>query len=216
MPYYYNAEKRYYEVFFYVKINGKRKQIHRRGFKTVKLAKEFERNYIMKYNNSTEVLFKTLFESYIGYSKSRNRVRTWKEKINISHKYLTYFQNMKLNEITSLQISNWQNDILGLKYSENYPRKTNTQLLALFKYGEKIFHIKNPVRNLEAIGSYQKKKPTVWTIEHFNTFIKTIKNEAIKVGFCILYWTGLRIGELLALTSEDINFENLTINIDKT
>ena len=32
----------------------------------------------------------------------------------------------------------------------------------------------------------------------------------------VLFWTGCREGELLALTLNDINFEDNTINIDKT
>jgi len=36
------------------------------------------------------------------------------------------------------------------------------------------------------------------------------------MAFQILYWTGMRIGELLALSFNDIDFENRKISISKT
>lgn len=36
------------------------------------------------------------------------------------------------------------------------------------------------------------------------------------VAFMVLYWTGMRIGELLALTPGDIDFEKRTISISKS
>ena len=36
------------------------------------------------------------------------------------------------------------------------------------------------------------------------------------MAFLLLYWTGMRIGELLALTYNDINLEEKTISINKS
>ena len=57
----------------------------------------------------------------------------------------------------------------------------------------------------------------VWTIEEFNQFIKAIKHKKESVvGFNILFYTGIRIGELLALTISDIDFEKHRIRINKS
>ena len=37
-----------------------------------------------------------------------------------------------------------------------------------------------------------------------------------RIIFQMLFWLGCRVGELLALTSQDIDFENGTVNISKT
>lgn len=52
-------------------------------------------------------------------------------------------------------------------------------------------------------------------MEEFNLFIDTVmdKYEAW-MGFQIMFWTGMRVGELLALKVEDIDFEDKTIRID--
>lgn len=54
------------------------------------------------------------------------------------------------------------------------------------------------------------------TISEFNNFIGFEDNKLYKNFFTILFYTGMRRGELLALTKEDINFEDNTISINKT
>ena len=56
-----------------------------------------------------------------------------------------------------------------------------------------------------------------WTLDEYLTFRKGIKNKAFSyLCFEILYWSGIREGELLALTAADIDFEHKSININKT
>ena len=57
----------------------------------------------------------------------------------------------------------------------------------------------------------------IWTVEEFNRFLKTVENSPdFHAAYMILFWTGLRVGELLALTIEDIDFENKTLRINKS
>ena len=57
----------------------------------------------------------------------------------------------------------------------------------------------------------------IWTLDEFNLFAKTLEHKPlIHAGFHILFWCGLRIGELLALTFGDINFEKKTLTINKS
>lgn len=53
--------------------------------------------------------------------------------------------------------------------------------------------------------------------DEFETFLETVddKPEA-KMAFQFLYWTGMRIGELLALTYNDINLEEKTVSVNKS
>lgn len=56
-----------------------------------------------------------------------------------------------------------------------------------------------------------------WTREEFNKFIPILSNKPhSKLAFEIMYWTGMRIGELLALTPSDIDIKNKTISINKS
>lgn len=56
-----------------------------------------------------------------------------------------------------------------------------------------------------------------WTLDEHQAFIKQIQPESrYYILFQILYWTGMRIGELLALTKSDIDFRSCKISITKT
>ena len=53
--------------------------------------------------------------------------------------------------------------------------------------------------------------------DEFNEFLKTVEDKPdARLAFLVLYWTGMRIGELLALTYYDVNLEEKTISINKS
>ncbi len=55
-----------------------------------------------------------------------------------------------------------------------------------------------------------------WTKEEFNAFIEAVKDDpAVHAIFMTLYYTGIREGELLALTAEDIDLEKKTLSVNK-
>ena len=56
-----------------------------------------------------------------------------------------------------------------------------------------------------------------WTREEFNQFIATFdKSDPFYTAFLVLYYTGMRIGELMALTFADVDLKAGTISINKT
>jgi integrase len=56
-----------------------------------------------------------------------------------------------------------------------------------------------------------------WTQEEFQAFLECVADKSISYyAFEILYWTGIREGELLALTPADFNFEKKTLRINKS
>ena len=216
MSYHFNKEKKYYEVSFRVVINGKRKQIHRRGFPTVKAAKDFEREFLHKNNNSIEMSFKSLYELYIEYISKRVKERYLIIKKSVFKNILPFFENCQLNEITPLIVSKWQNEMLGKGFKNNYLRNCNAQLKAIFTFADKFYDMKSPMKKLDPICSSEKKELNIWSVEDFNLFYNSLDKEIHKILFLLLFWTGARIGETLALTYKDIDFENSTININKS
>lgn len=56
-----------------------------------------------------------------------------------------------------------------------------------------------------------------WTVDEFNQFISAVSDKPTsKVIFTTLFYTGLREGELLALTPADIDFEQRTLSVNKS
>ena len=64
---------------------------------------------------------------------------------------------------------------------------------------------------------YCKKETEIWTLEEYNNFIKELESDPIYYNaFQLVFWGGLRTGELLALTPADIDFTEKTIRINKS
>lgn len=87
----------------------------------------------------------------------------------------------------------------------------------MFNYGVKYYSIKNnPCLPAGAMGKKSADTMQFWTIEEFERFLEAISNKpACVVMFSLLFWTGMRSGEILALTPADFDFETNTVSITK-
>jgi integrase len=67
------------------------------------------------------------------------------------------------------------------------------------------------------MGKSNAEEMHFWTREEFSKFIDSVidKHQSY-MAFMMLYWTGIRLGELLALTVDDVDFEKRTIRISKS
>lgn len=75
----------------------------------------------------------------------------------------------------------------------------------------------NPRRKAGGMGKNKADKMKFWTKDEFYKFIDSIMGKQKSyAAFMTLFWTGMRLGELLALTPADIDFENKTISISKS
>ena len=67
------------------------------------------------------------------------------------------------------------------------------------------------------MGKQHGPEMLFWTKDEYMKFIETMKRKPMSYyAFQILYWTGIRCGELLALTREDFDLEKRTLRINKT
>ena len=106
----------------------------------------------------------------------------------------------------------------GKGYSPTYLKTVNCQLTAIFNYAIRYYNLQdNPCRKAGAIGKSKGEPKDFWMQEEFNAFLETVSDKPeTRMAFLLLYWTGMRIGELLALTYDDINLEEKTISITKS
>lgn len=209
----------------YKDASGKLKQKTKRGFKSKKEALEWEREFFYKEEFSSEMSFQSLYELYMEDMESRlkkNTIKT-KEKI-IELKILPFFKDIKINEITPIKIRNWQNKLIntvgmnGAPLAPTYLKTINNQLSAIFNYAVTYHNLKeNPVKKAGSIGKKRADEMQIWTVEEFELFSNKIKDKPIShVAFNILFWTGLRIGELLALTIADFDYAKKTLRVNKS
>lgn len=67
------------------------------------------------------------------------------------------------------------------------------------------------------MGKSQADAMEFWTQEEFEIFVECVKDKPVSyMAFKTMFWTGVRVGELLALTLEDFNPKEKTIRINKS
>lgn len=205
--------------FSYKNIKGDTKREFKRGFESKKAALEYERDFLSRRTHSLSMTFQGLAEMYLNDSKSRVRESTFKTKNGIfTKKLIPHFKEMGVEDITPLMIREWQNELLQSGHSQTYLKRINTELSAVMNYAVKFMGLyENPVRKAGSMGSKKPgKEMMIWGLEEFNTFINNIRDEQKKRLFTVLYWSGCRIGEVLALTKKDVLFHKNSIKITKT
>lgn len=133
-------------------------------------------------------------------------------------KILPYFGEKKIADITAADIRRWQNDIMKQGYAPTYLKTINNQLSAIFNYAVKYYDLpRNPCKQAGSMGKGKAEEMQFWTQNEFETFIEFVKDKPISYyAFLTMYWTGIRVGELLALTLADFNAEGRTLSITKS
>lgn len=169
--------------------------------------------------------FDTYVELYERDIKPRLKENTWltKESI-IEKKILPYFQKRKLCDITAKDVIEWQNEIRkltdksGKKYSQTYLKTVHNQLSALFNHAVRYYGLKsNPAAIAGNMGTEERKEMLFWTLEEYKKFSEVMMDKPISYyAFQMLYWCGIREGEMLALTPKDFDFKAETVTIDKS
>ena len=169
--------------------------------------------------------FSELVEKYMKHSEIRKKETTCgtKESI-INNKILPYFKDELVAEISVEDIEDWQDIILesttkqGNPYSQTYIRTIRSQFTAIMNHAvNKLGLPFNPLDRADMIGEKDGDERAFWTLDQYKEFRKVIAEKPqYFYAFEVLFWTGMRMGEMLALKPNDIDFENLTIRIDET
>ena len=210
-----------------------RKRTSKRGFEKKKDAEAWRKNELQALINQLEhketldenLTMAELIEKYMSRMEVRRRESTNETKKHIVEtKILPYFAKKRVFDIDREDIEKWQDGLLkaksssGKPYSETYIRTIRSQLTAIFNYAVRLHHLPfNPVDKAEMIGSKTAGKRPFWKKEQYHLFINEIAEKPMYYyAFEVLFWCGLRMGEMLALTPADIDFDNQTIYINKT
>ena len=215
----------WYVQFRYTDWKGERQQKLKRGFVTKKEAQAWEREFLMEKQADINMSFESFVGLYEKDIKPKIKLNTWitKESI-IKQKILPYFQKRKLSEITAKDIIDWQNEIReltdchGRPLSKTYLKTVHNQLSAIFNHAIRYYGLQiNPAQKAGNMGVEEKKEMLFWTKDEYTKFSEAMMDKPISYyAFEMLYWCGIREGELLALTPADFNFERGTVSINKS
>ena len=210
---------------YYKDLTGEREQKPKRGFAKKSEALEWKRNIKLKENQSISMSFKSFVDIYLTDLEPRIKRNTFlTKKYIIETKILPYFGKGKLDDIRTSDVIQWQNEIMKLKkdngelFSSTYLKTIHNQLSAILNHAVNMYGLKdNVARKAGTMGKEENKEMEFWTQEEFQIFLECVADKPISYyAFEMLYWTGIREGELLALTPADFNFEKKTLRIDKS
>lgn len=209
----------WYCCFYYTDWQGEQQRKTKRGFAKQKDAKEWERTFLDKLQENPQMTMASLISLYSTDMAGRLKVSTMPNKEHmIRTKILPYFGKMKISDIKATTVRQWQNQLMGEGYAETYLKAINNQLCAIFNYAVKYYGLKeNPCHKAGSMGRKHAKEMQFWTKDEYTKFATAIEdNPQIHAAFQVLYWCGIREGELLALTKDDIDFDENTIRINKS
>lgn len=209
----------WYVSFRYTDWTGKKTQKLKRGFKTKKEALNFEKEFMRKTASDLKIEINSFIKIYFEDKKNELKENSVRNKHHMMNKHIVpYFGTRKINEITPVDIIQWQNIIQDKGYSKTYERMIQNQLNALFNHAQRIYDLKeNPCRKVKKMGKSDADKLEFWTKAEYERFISGIKfGSQDYLMFEILFWTGIREGELLALTLLDFDMSENLLHINKT
>lgn len=160
--------------------------------------------------------FYELWTEYDDYLFLKSKAQSYrKRKSNFKLHILPYFADFKLRSITHKDYIKWMQIIEENGFKNSYNKSLHYSMVGIFNYAIKFGYITTNIPSL--VGCFTKKKNerknvNFWTLEEYEQFISVVDDEMYKLLFNTLYFTGLRIGECLALNWNDLNGSYLEVN----
>lgn len=226
MPAYKDISKgTWYISFYYKNWKGERERKLKRGFRTKHEAQVWEQEFRQQKAATMDMTFESFVEIYSKDMKTRLKLNTWITKENIiKTKLIPAFGNKKMNEIRPSDVIQWQNAMMesrgkkGHAYSDTYLKTLHNQLSAIFNHAIKYYELKsNPAAKAGSMGKAHGKEMLFWTKEEYLKFSDSMMDKPMSFyAFEMLYWCGIRVGELLALSPENFDFSKETVHINKS
>lgn len=133
---------------------------------------------------------------------------------NFNSHILTFFKDSKLCELTKKDFSNWKNQIYELNFTNSYNNTLFVQFNNFLNYCVDNDYLS--CNYLRLLGNFvrkvENKKTDFYTLKEFNIFIKGFDDNIYKQYFNLLFYTGLRPSEAMALKLSDLKGNYLSIN----
>lgn len=213
------------QYFFRIKYRDLFGQIHdysSQKFKTKKEAEIEEARYKIKVNNKEAFVSNITIEQAYNEMIENKKNKVKKQTLTKENNIFKYFKNIKDKKINDINLHMY-NELLFNTIPNNLSVTYRNKILGLFRriiiFSNKMHNTSNGilkfVENFEQVGTI-KKEMEFFEYSEYLEFDKAIDSFEYHTFFEILYYMGLRKGELQALTWEDIDFDKNTLRINKT
>lgn len=205
------------------KVNGKRKQKSKGGFRTKADAQRALRKRLEEYQSTGQVFepekisISDFIEYWLStYIKINKKISTHEHyardcRVHIAPVLGSYYiQNVSSKMIQDFLVS--KADTHAITTVANL----YGELSSLFNYALSLGYLKeNPLKKVSMPKKKYKKDVTVLTIEQINLILDRLKNTNLIPPIMIALHTGMRAGEVMGLTWSSVDIENSVIRVDK-
>lgn len=204
---------------YYYSVQAGGKRHLKRGFKTRNEAKKAEIDFLYNFDvvDEENIKFKELADMYLKWYEKRRKASSYTKIKSVVDIHLRPRFNKKyIKDISKRDVVRMHDDLLDT-LSVTSTKKIHTVLSAMFNYAISLDYLKvNIAREVGNVDIKEEKRMDFWTVDEFKKFIGHVDKLIYRTLFMTLFYGGLRKGEALALTWQDIDFDNNIININKT
>lgn len=219
-----------YKFRFYAgldEITGKQRYIRRQGFTSLKAAKDelLKIEYLVSTNQYFKSVksgkFGDVLDEWLALHKETVKASTWQFIELRANKHVRpYFKDMYVDKITLRQCQDFVNKTfkkapVAYVYSLSIVKNTLDYALRLGMIeNNPMLYVIKPKKQ----ASISDKHDNYYNKDELKKFLDVAKNTDLKkyTLFRLLAYSGMRIGECLALTWHDLDYKNNTIAINKT
>lgn len=211
--------------FYYGKYTDCLKQVHqykKRGFSSKKLAQKAEGVLKQEIGDQLSPTFKQFAYAYLEIYRKTVRDSTFHCFERYIRLYmLPVFEDKEIKELEKEDLIDWRDSLLSSK------NKIYGCSLSLNTANTAIEYMKQLLKKADEFGQtsnkcytvltrfpevpQKKEEKEIWTIDQFNTFFEDIQDDDLFELIFLLFTTGMRIGEALALTWDCWNKNSIRI-----
>ena len=206
----------WYTKFYYIDWRGKRKQAFKRGFLKKSEALAYENDYKNRSKQLPSLTLNTLSKSFLDDYKLHRRPNSYKAvETNIRLHILPELGDMPVSDITPLTVRTWQNLLIKKDLSDSTLHAINGTFKTVMNYAVKYYNLAvSPFAHVEPLGKMTARHDIIDNND-WGRLCSVITHKHDKAVFSLLFWSGMRVGELQGLTAADFDFTNKTVNINK-
>ena len=196
----------------YKRLDGSRAQYHSKRYMTKREAQEAEAEFLIKSQNEASVsaiTFNQLIDLFIENRSTRVKDTTMYGYKN-KRPYLEPIANVKLKDFNIDVYERWRRYISSCNISTRYKNDIYKFLKSLLNYatdwyGFSFVHVYRKMHNFNNPNELPKEM-LYFTYDEFQKFLSVEKDIKFRCAWQLLYYCGLRIGELKGITWKDIDF----------
>nr|DAR02866.1 MAG TPA: Integrase [Caudoviricetes sp.] len=164
---------------------------------------------------------KELLPIYVNAIVNQNKESVvWDRKLILTNFVLPAFGEKQVNAITKEDLYKWQDELWQRKnprtneyLSSHYLLKIRQSFSMFLDFAESRYGVKNLLKEVKP-PKKRESKPVMqfWTKADFEKFIKVVDDKMYRTLFSVLFYTGRRKSEVLALTPGDLKISHINFN----